>query len=352
MSSVWRVENPYRSPGAVPQSDGVLLRRFIDGRDAQAFADLMARHGPAVWNVCRRRLSRREDVEDAFQATFLVLVRQSQAISKQGSLKSWLIGVARRVAMRVLRTQYRRDRFLNQLAQQASSEAASEPLAEGELWRLVREELSALTEAQRNVIERCVLGDETYREASQQLGIPSATVASHVRRGREILKQRLTARGVSLTAIGAIAAAEVPAHVCAATVKNAGLLLAGEHLALPARVLSLTKGVAGSMAMTMKCICALALSLAGASAWLVASDAHHGGTPVATRQTAPPAQPPAGLAVQETEPNVLPPELHSPPAWIKALHAFMPTWAQVHDHIAYAFFGKHEAGSGPTTPEE
>src|SRR5689334_18964923 len=122
MSSVRRLENPYRSPGSVAPSDGVLLRRFIDQRDAQAFADLMTRHGPVVWNACRRRLGRPEDVEDAFQATFLALVRQSEAISKRGSLRSWLIGVARRVTMRVLRTQYRRDRFLDRFAQQASPE--------------------------------------------------------------------------------------------------------------------------------------------------------------------------------------------------------------------------------------
>src|SRR5688500_17920343 len=81
-------------------TDEQLLERFARGRDETAFAALLGRHGPLVWGVCRRLLTQTQEAEDAFQATFLVLVRKAASISKRASLRSWLYGVACRVAVR------------------------------------------------------------------------------------------------------------------------------------------------------------------------------------------------------------------------------------------------------------
>src|SRR5262249_11143014 len=81
-------------------SDGQLLERFAAQRDEAAFGVLVQRHGPLVLNVCRRILPNAHDAEDAFQATFLVLVRNAAAIHKRESVSSWLYGVAYRVAVR------------------------------------------------------------------------------------------------------------------------------------------------------------------------------------------------------------------------------------------------------------
>jgi DNA-directed RNA polymerase specialized sigma24 family protein len=81
------------------QTDAQLLDRFITHQEEAAFASLMGRHGPLVWSVCREILGDSHDAEDAFQATFLVLVRKARSIRKHTSLRSWLYGVAYRIAV-------------------------------------------------------------------------------------------------------------------------------------------------------------------------------------------------------------------------------------------------------------
>src|SRR5947209_1075997 len=81
-------------------TDGQFLDQFIARRDEAAFAALVRRHGPLVFTVCHRILENVQDTEDAFQATFLVLVRRARSIAKRDSIASWLHGVARRIAVR------------------------------------------------------------------------------------------------------------------------------------------------------------------------------------------------------------------------------------------------------------
>src|SRR5262249_2779479 len=96
-----------RTRSSSAQSDGELLERFVTSRDEAAVSALMDRHGALILGVCRRLLRRPQDVEDAFQATFLVLVRNARSIIKQASLGSWLYGVAYRTA---LKTRMKADR--------------------------------------------------------------------------------------------------------------------------------------------------------------------------------------------------------------------------------------------------
>src|SRR5712692_7221227 len=89
-------------------TDGQLLEDYISRRDEAALAVLVQRHGPMVWGVCRRVLSNYHDAEDAFQATFLVLMRKAVAIASPELLANWLYGVAHQTAMKARATVARR----------------------------------------------------------------------------------------------------------------------------------------------------------------------------------------------------------------------------------------------------
>ena len=80
-------------------TDGELIMRFVRHRDHEAFAQIVERHGRLVWIVCRQVLGQHHDVEDAFQATFLILAERARSIRVRDSVASWLYKVAMRTAL-------------------------------------------------------------------------------------------------------------------------------------------------------------------------------------------------------------------------------------------------------------
>src|SRR5437016_4933081 len=94
--------------GPESEADAELLRRFAETREEPAFAELLRRHGPMVWAVCRQSLADYSDVEDAFQATFLALIRSAGSVRGGHAIAGWLHGVAVRVAKKVKRSAVRR----------------------------------------------------------------------------------------------------------------------------------------------------------------------------------------------------------------------------------------------------
>jgi RNA polymerase sigma factor (sigma-70 family) len=173
-----------------------VARRDADEAE-EAFAVLIERHGRMVLGVCRRMLGRHGDVEDAFQATFLVLVRRVAAVRIADSLGPWLYGVSRRVAARARREAARR-RTWGVPGGEDGTVPATDP-GHAEWLAILDEEIGRLPE-QRDAIVLCDLEGVPHEEAARRFGCPVGTVESRLSRGRLRLRERLVRRGVAPTA--------------------------------------------------------------------------------------------------------------------------------------------------------
>jgi RNA polymerase sigma factor (sigma-70 family) len=237
-------------------TDGQLLAWFINQRDEAAVATLVRRHGPMVWGVCRRLLPGHHDAEDAFQATFLVLVRKAASIKPREMVANWLHGVARQTALKARATVAKRRVRERQVAEMPEPGAVQQDLWP-DLRPLLDQELSRLPDKYRAVVILCDLEGKTRKEAAQQLGCPEGTVAGRLARARAMLAKRLARRGVVLS-VGALAAvlsqkavsAPVPASVVDSAITATTLLAAGQAAAtggISARVAALVEGVVKAM---------------------------------------------------------------------------------------------------------
>jgi RNA polymerase sigma factor (sigma-70 family) len=177
-------------------SDHELLKRFDEGQDERAFNALLLRHGPMVLDVCRGVLVNEADVEDAFQATFLILTRKSASIRKTSSVASWLHGAAYRTALKP--QAHSATRTKNE--QRASVSDATEPddLSWHEVRMVLHEEVARLAERYRAPLVACYLEGMTQDEAATQLQIATSTLKDRLERGRSLLRARLVRRGLGL----------------------------------------------------------------------------------------------------------------------------------------------------------
>jgi RNA polymerase sigma factor (sigma-70 family) len=270
---------------AIASSEGELLDRFVRARDESAFEALVARHGPMVLGVCRQLLRDPNDVDDAFQATFLVLVRKAATLRRCDLLGNWLYGVAMRVAMRARSQAARRmGRFGHQGAIEklaaaedlGDSPRSSATLLDPECAPWLHQEVSYLPEKYRTPVVLCYFEGLTHDEAASRMGCPLGTVKGRLSRARDLLRRRLTRRGVALS-VTALASqltaphaqAAVPAALEMATtraalaqISSAGVSLAwGSSISIP--VTALTEGVLHTMIWNQVKVTAGVLCLAG-----------------------------------------------------------------------------------------
>jgi RNA polymerase sigma factor (sigma-70 family) len=190
------------APGPVAASltDGELVERFIESRQEQAFALLVERHSPLVRRVCRRYLTDANDADDAYQATFVLLALKAASIRRRESVASWLYGVAARVSVRIRRQSVRR--AIVRCQAQAGKSAADNPendLSWRELCQALREEMSHLPDKQRQPLALCYWQGLTQDEAARVLGWPRGTLKRRLESGRDRLRQRLAARGLTFS---------------------------------------------------------------------------------------------------------------------------------------------------------
>ena len=249
-------------PEGAGMADGELLARFLSSRDDNALAALVRRHAPMVWGVCRRLLHHHDDAEDAFQATFLVLVRKAADVPRQ-AIANWLYGVARQTAVRLRATAAKRGRRETQVVNMPEPTVAE--VRDADLQIVLDEELSRLPDHYRGVIVLCDLEGMTRKEAARQLGIPEGSVASRLARARAMLARRLAKRGIVLPgSVAAVftagtAAASVPPALVASTIEVASLLAAGQAAGvISVEVAALTEGMVTAMFVAkIKCVLAV-----------------------------------------------------------------------------------------------
>jgi RNA polymerase sigma factor (sigma-70 family) len=218
-------------------TDGQLLECYLTRQEEAAFEALVRQHGPMVLGVCRRVLRNEHDAEDAFQATFLVLLRKASCILPRDRVGNWLYGVAYRTSLKAKAMRAKR---------RAKERQVTRPETDQTWLELLDYELNRLPDKYREPVVLCHLQGKTRREAARILGWPEGTVATRLTTARRILAKRL--RGSI-----AIPIASVPPVLVASTVR------AGQ-IAISANVAALTGAVLKGMLMgKVKIVMAMAI---------------------------------------------------------------------------------------------
>jgi RNA polymerase sigma factor (sigma-70 family) len=309
-------------------SDAHLLGSFLQYRDETAFEALLRRHGPMVLGVCRRVLGNRDDAEDAFQATFLVLVRKAAVVHPRELVGNWLHGVAYRTALKARAMNARRRTRETRATAMARSDDREGWVSEELLGRLDRE-LGRLPEKYRAPVVLCELEGRSRKEVARALGLAEGTLSWRLAQARKMLARKLSRHGPALPA-GAVAAvlwqgassAALPASLLKSTARAGLQLAAGRALggAVPAKVASLTEGVLKAMLLTKLKVASWAVGvvlLAGAGAVGVTYRATAQDAPSRAPQPAYAAQGPALAAQQKA--RAAPDDLESLRLEIEAL---------------------------------
>src|SRR5579862_4690241 len=258
------------------QTDGQLLERYAIHREQAAFTALVRRHGPMVFGLCRRVLRDHHEAEDAFQATFLVLVRKAASLDRRRPLGNWLYTIAYHAALKTRSGVARRLQREIQVARTDCIEPRDEA-ASSEVRALLDAEMNRLPEKYRAPLVLCYLQGRTNEEAALELGWPSGTVKGRLARARNLLRDRLTRRGLalSLALLGtALAeqcrAASLPSGLIERTVETASAFAGKSLSSSPATI---AQGVIQAMLFaklkTMTFVLMASMLLATGLGWLM-----------------------------------------------------------------------------------
>ncbi len=290
-------------------SDAELLERFRRQGDEAAYAAIVARHGTTVFSACRQVLRDPADIDDAFQATFLVLFRKINSV-KAGTLGNWLYSAALRIAVRANWDARRRAQ-----REKTAAERRPGPEQADMSWRetisILYGELDQLPNAYRTVLILCYLRGLSRDEAAASLGWSVGAVKGKLERGRKLLAARLTKRGVGLS-VGLLAAlkadmldAKGPGwYLITDTVRKAGA-------ATKPAVAALAAGAFPMMTMPWKILAGMAI----AGGIVVLAGTGSGSLEQLTEKTLPPAlkqQAPLELKMDEPVPAKTADKLASP----------------------------------------
>jgi RNA polymerase sigma factor (sigma-70 family) len=296
-----QIEALFAGGSAAGLSDRQLIERFVAGRDSlaaqDAFAAIVARHGPMVLGICQQLLGDRQHAEDAFQAAFLVLARRARDVRDPDLLGNWLYGVALRTARkaraRTLRIRRSEEDPAVLRPEAEPSVPADQALLEREQAEALHAEIDRLPASARLPVVLCYFEGLSLAEAAKRLRCPAGTVHSRLDRAREKLRRGLLHHGFALstTAMAALLAprsarASVPLLLCDSTTR-AAIHFAARHAAggaLSAPAAAMAQEVLRTMMIHKLKAAALALLLLATVATVVVQvsrlqAARAGGTP-------------------------------------------------------------------------
>lgn len=192
-------------------TDASLLRRFAEGREEDAFAELVARHAPQVRRVCRRFLRSEHDVDDVSQATFLLLATRASEVAWRASIGGWVRDAARRLAMHARGEIGRRKRRETLASSFHFGDAGALPDPEcplsaftdeverRDVRRIIDGAMRELPDKYRAPLVLCYLEGKTNQEAAVALGYPVGSISRRLDRARALLRKQLVVRGVALS---------------------------------------------------------------------------------------------------------------------------------------------------------
>ena len=250
--------------------DEELLARFFKTSEEGAFSVLVARYGSLVYGVCKRVLGNATDAEDAFQATFLVLVKKGAKLQQPGRLANWLYGVALRTANHVKSKRARRTK-VERAASTMPAKTDMSDMNYEQLWNVLDEEIQQLPPKYALPLVLCYLEGKTNAEAATQLGWPEGSMSRRLSRAKELLRVRLSKRGMAMSAVLLAAAVFArPASACASAPLLAATVKAGTQVAQGARLADVVSPFAAKVveevALSLSSGYKLAASLAVAAA--------------------------------------------------------------------------------------
>ncbi len=285
-------------------TDGELLKRFLSRHDESAFEELVRRLGPMVLGVCRRILANGHDAEDAFQAAFLMLACKGGSIRRHEAVAGWLYEVAHRMALKTKADAERR-RTNERLAAVMSNAEQVADHSWTEMRSILEEELHHLPEKYRTPLVLCYLEGKTNEQAARELGWPAGSMSRQLTRARELLRERMTRRGLAVSA-GLLctlfvenAPAAVPPALLHATVKAATLFAAGNTAAagVSAQVVAPVKEMLRTMyvaKLKIAAVLSLTVGILGLGTCFLVNQAGMPQAVAAPADPAPKAEKPAG----------------------------------------------------------
>ncbi len=306
-------------------SDRQLLERFATGEGEPAdlaFKAILERHGPMVLRACKALLRDPNDAQDAFQATFLVLLRKSRDLWVHDSLGPWLHRVARRTAARAQAIARRRRECERKAA--LSRSAPHDRAGHDTRSSVLHDEIDRLPEPLRVLVVLCHLEGQTQELAARTLSLPVGTVKSRLHRARDRLRGRLSQRGVGCP--GSLLTPDTPSHpadsihplpLCSSALRaaaQAGLSPDGRDTLVSARAVHLFEETIKTMFLTRIKIGAALVLLAGCIAW-GASSVLRSKTPAGPAPGPPRSAPALPRPLERRQPATLvPPHTYVAPA--------------------------------------